>query len=76
MEADMRQLSSRLGRLSVVTLTMLVASACATSGRMTGAGRTLVRVSERDFHIAIAPDHVPAGDVLLVVRNQGPTRTS
>jgi hypothetical protein len=72
MEADMRQLSSRLGRLSVVTLTMLVASACAASGRMTGPGRTLVRVSERDFHIAIAPDHVPAGDVLLVVRNQGP----
>jgi len=72
MEADMRQLSSRLGRLSVVALTMLVASACAASGRMAGTGRTLVRVSERDFHIAIAPNHVRAGDVLLVVRNQGP----
>src|SRR2546423_2025248 len=72
MEAGMRQLCLRLGRLSVVALTMLIASACSTSGRMAGAGRALVRVSERDFQIKIAPNHVPAGDVLLAVRNHGP----
>jgi uncharacterized cupredoxin-like copper-binding protein len=68
----MRQLSSRLGRFSIVALTVLVASACSVSGRTAGAGRRLVRVNERDFRITIAPHHVPAGDVLLVVRNQGP----
>ena len=68
----MRQLPSWLGRLSVVALTVLVASACSASGRVAGAGRTLVHVSERDFHIAVTPNHVPAGDVLVVVRNHGP----
>ena len=68
----MRQLSSWLGRLSVVVLTVLVASACSASGRVAGAGQTLVQVSERDFHIAVTPNHVPAGDVLVVVRNHGP----
>jgi len=68
----MRQLPSWLGRLSVVGLTVLVASACSANGRVAGAGRTLVHVSERDFHIAVTPNHVPAGDVLVVVRNHGP----
>ena len=68
----MRQLSSWLGRLSVVVLTVLVASACSTSGRVAGVGQTFVQVSERDFHIAVTPNHVPAGDVLVVVRNHGP----
>jgi uncharacterized cupredoxin-like copper-binding protein len=71
-EAGMRQLSSRLGWFSIVALTVLVASACSASGRTAGGGGRLVRVSERDFHITVAPNHVPAGDVLLVVRNQGP----
>jgi uncharacterized cupredoxin-like copper-binding protein len=68
----MRQLSSRLGRFSIVALTVLVASACSAGGRTAAAGRRLVRVNERDFHITVAPTHVPAGDMLLVVRNQGP----
>ena len=68
----MRQFSSWLGRLSVVVLTVLVASACSASGRVAGAGQTFVHVSERDFHIAVTPNHVPAGDVLVVVRNHGP----
>jgi uncharacterized cupredoxin-like copper-binding protein len=72
MKADMRQLSSRLGWLSVLALTVLIASACSAGGRTVAAKRTLVRVSERDFHITVTPTHVPAGDVVLVVRNEGP----
>lgn len=32
----------------------------------------MVRVTERDFHISATPNHVAAGDIQLVVRNQGP----
>jgi uncharacterized cupredoxin-like copper-binding protein len=72
MKTGMRQLSSRLGRFSIVTLMVLVVSACSVSGRTAGAGSRLVRVNEGDFRIKVAPTHVRAGDVLLVVRNQGP----
>jgi uncharacterized cupredoxin-like copper-binding protein len=72
MKPAMRQLTPWLGRLSVVTLTVLVASACSASGPTAEAGGTLVHVSERDFRIAVTPNHVPAGDVLLVMRNHGP----
>jgi uncharacterized cupredoxin-like copper-binding protein len=68
----MRHPSSRPGRLTIVALTVLVASGCSGSGRPVSAGRALVDVSERDFHIAVTPTHVPAGDVLVVVRNHGP----
>ncbi len=68
----MRQLSLRLGRLSVVVLSVLVAAACSASGRIAGAGGTLVRVNERDFRLTVTPNHVRAGDVLLAVRNHGP----
>jgi uncharacterized cupredoxin-like copper-binding protein len=68
----MRQLSSRPGRLSVIALLMLATSGCSTAGRSARAEQPLVRVTERDFHIAATPNHVPAGDIRLVVRNQGP----
>jgi uncharacterized cupredoxin-like copper-binding protein len=68
----MRQLSSRAGRLSVIALIVLLASACSGSARTALATRTLVRVSERDFHISATPNHVTPGNVLLVVRNAGP----
>jgi uncharacterized cupredoxin-like copper-binding protein len=68
----MRHLSSRLGRLSVIALMVLLASACSAGGRAGSAGRTLVRVTERDFHISATPSHVAAGRIVLVVRNQGP----
>jgi len=67
----MRQLSSWLGRLSVVVLSMIVAAGCSTSGR-TAAARTVVRVNERDFRLTVAPSHVRAGNVRLAVRNRGP----
>jgi uncharacterized cupredoxin-like copper-binding protein len=68
----MRQLTPWLGRLSVVTLTVLVATACSASRPTAVAGATVVQVSERDFRIAVTPKHVPAGDVLVVMRNHGP----
>ena len=68
----MRQLSLRLGRLSVVVLSVLLAAACSASGRIAGAAGTLVRVNERDFRLTVTPKHVRAGDVLLAVRNYGP----
>ena len=72
MKPAMRQLTPWLGRLSVVALTVLVASACSASKPVAEAGRTLVHVNERDFRIAVTPNHVPAGDVLIVMRNHGP----
>jgi uncharacterized cupredoxin-like copper-binding protein len=72
MKPAMRQLTPWLGRLSVVALTVLFASACSTSEPVAEAGGTLVHVSERDFRIAVTPNHVPAGDVLIVMRNHGP----
>ena len=68
----MRQLSSGQGRFSLLALIVLVATACSGSGRTPQAARTLVRVSERDFHISATPNRVAPGNVLLVVRNQGP----
>jgi uncharacterized cupredoxin-like copper-binding protein len=68
----MRQLSLRLGGLSVLALLVFVASACSAGERSAGARGTVVRVRERDFQIKVVPDHVRAGNVLLVSRNQGP----
>ena len=68
----MRQLSRPCTRLSAIALTMLLASACSTGGRTGGGRETLVRVTERDFHISVTPNRIPAGDILLAMRNQGP----
>jgi uncharacterized cupredoxin-like copper-binding protein len=68
----MRQLSSRLGRLLVVVVSMIVAAGCSASGRMAGARETVVRVNERDFQLTVTPNHVQAGNVRLVLRNHGP----
>jgi uncharacterized cupredoxin-like copper-binding protein len=68
----MRQLSSRHGRLLMIALFALSACACSGSGQTGQAKRALVQVSERDFHISAKPNHVPTGNVELVVRNHGP----
>lgn len=68
----MRQLSSGQGRLSLIALIVLVATACSASARTAHPVRTVVRVSERDFHISATPSHFAPGNVLLVVRNHGP----
>jgi uncharacterized cupredoxin-like copper-binding protein len=68
----MRQLFSRLRRLLVVVLSIIVAAGCSASGRIAGARGTVVRVNERDFQLAVTPNHVQAGNVVLVLRNHGP----
>jgi len=68
----MRQLSSLLGRLLVVVVSIIVAAGCSASGRVAGTRGTVVRVNARDFRLTIRPKHVHAGNVRLVVRNHGP----
>jgi uncharacterized cupredoxin-like copper-binding protein len=46
-------------------------SACS-SRSSTGADATVVRVTVRDFHIKVSRRRVPAGEVRLVVANDGP----
>lgn len=58
--------------LSLCSVLVLVATACAGRGRADSSppGHRLV-IRERDFHIT-APAHVRAGRVLVEVRNDGP----
>ena len=70
----MRRLSSWLGRLTLVVLPVLFLVGCSESGSASRAPQALVRITERDFRLVVKPGRVPAGDVELVVRNQGPDR--
>ena len=56
----------------MVVLPVLVLVGCAETGTGSRAPNTLVRISERDFRIVVEPGRNPAGEVELVVRNQGP----
>jgi uncharacterized cupredoxin-like copper-binding protein len=68
----MRQLSFLAGRLILVVCAVIFVSACSSSGRTSRAAKAVVRVDEKDFRIVVRPKRVPAGDVELVVRNDGP----
>lgn len=68
----MRRLSSWLGRLTLVVLPVLVVVGCADSDTGSRVSGSLVHVSVKDFRIVVTPDHIPAGETELVVRNQGP----
>ena len=68
----MRRLSSWLGRLTLVVLPVLVVVGCADSDTGSRVSGSLVRISEKDFRIVVTPDHIPAGEAELVVKNQGP----
>jgi hypothetical protein len=68
----MRRLSSWLGRLTLVVLPVLILVGCSETDPVSRAPVSLVRISERDFRIVAAPDHIPAGEAELVVRNHGP----
>jgi len=56
--------------LGLLALAVLIGTGCSSAKSSTGASATL-RVTERDFHIS-APKRVSAGDVRLIVRNNGP----
>jgi hypothetical protein len=68
----MRRLSSWLGRLTLVVLPVLFLVGCSEADRVSRAPHPLVRITERDFRLVVEPRRIPAGDVELVVRNQGP----
>jgi hypothetical protein len=68
----MRRLSSWLGRPSLVVLPVFFVVGCTQAGTASRATESVVRISERDFRIVVTPNHIPAGDAELVVRNQGP----
>ena len=68
----MRRLSSWPGRLTLVVLPVLFLVGCSEADRVSRAPHPLVRISERDFRIVVEPGRVPAGEVELIVRNQGP----
>jgi uncharacterized cupredoxin-like copper-binding protein len=68
----MRRLSFLVGRLFVVVCAVISLTACSSSGRTPRTAQTVVRVEEKDFRIVVRPKRVPAGDVELVLRNEGP----
>jgi uncharacterized cupredoxin-like copper-binding protein len=68
----MRQLSSLAGRLILVVCAALGSTACSTGGTTSPAKGSVVRVVEKDFRIVVRPKRVAAGDVELVLRNDGP----
>src|SRR5438445_1681647 len=57
--------------LAIAAVILLAAAGCSASQAGTRAGGTVLRVTERDFHIS-APTHVAAGDIRLTVGNHGP----
>jgi uncharacterized cupredoxin-like copper-binding protein len=59
-----------LAGLATVAVVFLAASGC--GGSSTGNRAEQVRVTERDFHISIAPNRVAAGDVRILAHNLGP----
>jgi uncharacterized cupredoxin-like copper-binding protein len=68
----MRRPSSLLGRLTLVVLPVLFLVGCAETDSASRAPHALVRITEKDFQIVVEPGRIPAGEVELVVRNQGP----
>jgi len=67
----MRQLSF-LGRLTLIVLAVSLVPACSFSRTAAPARAPVVHVQERDFRIVIKPKQIRAGDVRLVVENDGP----
>lgn len=71
-EPRMRRLSSWLGRLTLVVLPVLFLVGCSETDTVSRTPHTLVRISERDFRIVVKPGRIAAGEVELVLRNEGP----
>jgi uncharacterized cupredoxin-like copper-binding protein len=68
----MRRLSFLAGRLTLIVLAVSLVSACSMSGKPARARVQTVHVKERDFQIHVRPKRVSAGEVRLVVENDGP----
>ena len=69
----MRLLRSRLARLGIgLSVLALALSGCSSGSSHSASRAPTVRVTERDFHITVAPARINAGAVQLVVHNLGP----
>jgi uncharacterized cupredoxin-like copper-binding protein len=60
------------GRAVAVAMIAICAVAGCSSFHTSTPTGTVVHVTERDFHIAASPTHVPAGVVTITVMNRGP----
>src|SRR5438093_3763646 len=67
----MRNFPCRGTGLAIAAVILLAAAGCSAGQAGTRAGASVLRVTERDFHIS-APTHVRAGDIRLSVGNRGP----
>jgi uncharacterized cupredoxin-like copper-binding protein len=71
-----QRLRSRLARLVVgltlAALALALFSACSSGSARRAETGAVVRVTESDFRIAVAPARVHAGDVRLHLHNKGP----
>src|SRR2546430_5732269 len=63
--------SARGPVLFAAAIAVLLASACTGGGSAPRGATTTLGVTERDFHIS-GPSHMPEGDVVLSVHNDGP----
>jgi uncharacterized cupredoxin-like copper-binding protein len=62
----------RTGRCLVVGAACALAGGCAGGHTAAGSAAAVVRITERDFHIAASVHHLRAGLVAFTVHNQGP----
>jgi uncharacterized cupredoxin-like copper-binding protein len=60
----------RTALAALTALALAAASGCGSANSATG-GVPVVSITEKDFHIS-APTHMPAGEVILRVHNEGP----
>jgi uncharacterized cupredoxin-like copper-binding protein len=64
---------ARLGfGLSLAALALVLLPACSSTSRSQAARGVVVRVTERDFRIAVSPARVRAGEVRFLIHNKGP----
>ena len=71
----LRRLRSGLARLGIglgLSAFALLLASCSSGSSGRAASSAVVRVTERDFRITLAPARVQAGTVRLLIRNQGP----
>ncbi len=69
--SDLRRVSRALTRVAIVAASLLVVGGCSGDQHGTPIAGTVLRVTERDFHIS-APKQVSSNIVRLSVHNRGP----
>jgi uncharacterized cupredoxin-like copper-binding protein len=61
-----------LGLTALAVLAVALVAACGSESSQRAKTGPVVRVTERDFRIVVAPARVHSGDVRLLLRNKGP----